>query len=378
MRIAVRRLLGAVLVVHGLLHLIGLDRDGWVLWIAAAAAMVTSGVLLALGRRRWWTVGVPAAVLSQMAVVTEWHDARWATLANLVLAAAAVHGGAADSRQGLRAQYDHLAATMIPDAVDADRLVTEADLVHLPGPVAAYVRATGAVGLPHVYGFRATISGRIRSSVGSSWMRFSGEQVDAFATPGPSGAASGGATRVFRLDATTHGVPVDVLHTYLGSRASMHARAMSMMPVADLSGPEMLRAETVTVLNDLCVLAPAALVDTEIDWRTVDEHHVEATYTNAGCTVRALLVFDDAHHLVDFVSDDRLRASADGRQLEPERWSTPITEYRTHGARRIATIGTGRWHPPAPGEPFDYLEFHLDSIEMLHGRPAAPGAVTAA
>jgi hypothetical protein len=124
------------------------------------------------------------------------------------------------------------------------------------------------------------------------------------------------------------------------------------------------QAETVTLLNDLCVLAPAALVDAPIDWTPIDDHHARATFTNAGHTVTAVLTFNDEHELVDFVSDDRLVASPDGRTFAPQRWSTPITDYRSFDGRRIGAFGRARWHPAdAPG--FDYLEFHADHISYL-------------
>ena len=79
------------------------------------------------------------------------------------------------------------------------------------------------------------------------------------------------------------------------------------------------------------------------------------------CTV---LTFDDDHKLVDFVSDDRLRSSTDGRTFIRQRWSTPVTDYRVFDGRRVGALGHARWHPD--DEPtFDYLEFHVDGISYL-------------
>jgi hypothetical protein len=240
-------------------------------------------------------------------------------------------------------------------------LVTDDDLGHLPPPVADYVRAVGAVGRPHVVGFRATISGRIRSGADQPWMPWTGAQVNTFGSE-PS--------RVFFMDATMKGIPADVLHAYIGPTATMQVRVASLLTLVDAHGPEMDQAETVTLLNDMCVLAPAALVDAPIAWTPIDDHHARATFTNAGHTVTAVLTFNDDHELVDFVSDDRFVSSPDGRKFTPQRWSTPITDYHSVDGRRLSTFGTGRWHPvDAPS--FDYLEFHTDRISYLElGRPA--------
>ncbi len=83
----------------------------------------------------------------------------------------------------------------------------------------------------------------------------------------------------------------------------------------------------------------------------------------------------DYHPLVDFISDDRLRASQDGRTCAAQRWSTPIRDYRVVDSRRVATAGEGRWHAPPPEGVFTYLEFHLEQITYIvgNGRGSKPG-----
>jgi len=75
------------------------------------------------------------------------------------------------------------------------------------------------------------------------------------------------------------------------------------------------QGETVTVFNDLCLLAPAGLLDAPIVWQTIDSRHVRSAFTRGAHTVTAVLVFNDAYELIDFISDDRLRASPDGRRF---------------------------------------------------------------
>ena len=86
------------------------------------------------------------------------------------------------------------------------------------------------------------------------------------------------------------------------------------------------------------------------------------------------LVFDDQCELVDFVSDDRMAGSADGKTFTSRRWSTPLTSYRDRGQRRLATHGEARWGGPAPDHPFTYLELIVDDIEHnVRRSPPASG-----
>ena len=367
-RTTTRWVVGIVAIAHGLIHLLGVVKGfGWadvsqlqdpisaaegVVWLVAAIVTVAAGALLVARVAWWWLIGAVAVTVSQWAIITSWSDARAGTLANVVLLIGVIHGFASQGPHSARAEYRQRVGTAL-SAVPADTLLTDEGLLHLPAPVAAYVRQSGAVGLPRVSSFRAHIHGRIRASATKPWMAFTGEQVNTFG-PEPS--------RLFFIDATMLGVPVDVLHTFVGPEARMRAKVCSLVTMVDASGPDMDRAETVTLFNDMCILAPAALADAPIIWHDIDDRHVGASYTNGAQTIGAVLTFNDDHELVDFVSDDRLAASPDGKSFTRLTWSTPLTRYQSIGSRRVATKGEARWHAAGPDGEFTYLDFHLDDI----------------
>jgi hypothetical protein len=148
----------------------------------------------------------------------------------------------------------------------------------------------------------------------------------------------------------------------LGSTATMRVKAGSIVPMVNAAGPEMDRGETVTLLNDLCLLAPAALATAPITWQPIDDDHVRATFTTGAQTVTAELTFNRDRELVDFVSEDGLRASRDGKSFIRQRWSTPVRGYRTVDSRRLFTTGEGRWDAPEPEGEFTYIEFSVDDV----------------
>jgi hypothetical protein len=240
--------------------------------------------------------------------------------------------------------------------------VRERDLARMPAPVAAYVRWSGAVGKPRVVAFRAQFHGRIRAGADEPWMSFTGEQVNTYGDH---------VARMFHLHAHRSGLPVDVLHTFVGAEARMRVKLLSVVPMVDARGPELARAETVTLFNDLVVMAPAALVGADVRWEQLDALRVRGWFRNAGVTVSADLTFDESHRLIDFVSNDRLRASADGRTFTQQTWSTPLGGYREIEGRRLATYGEARWHAPAPEGKFTYLELDVEGVEY-DPRPGGP------
>jgi hypothetical protein len=134
------------------------------------------------------------------------------------------------------------------------------------------------------------------------------------------------------------------------------------------------RGETVTVFNDLVVLAPGAIIGAPIQWTTVDDRHARGVFTTGDQTVSADLTFDDDGGLVDFVSEDRLRASTDGTSFTRQRWSTPLSDHREVHGHRLATSGQGRWFVPGTGGWFPYVELRFDDIDYNRHTPEKPSA----
>jgi hypothetical protein len=196
---------------------------------------------------------------------------------------------------------------------------------------------------------RARMHGRIRSSAQAAWMPFAADQHNSLVEK----------TRLFYLDARMHGLPVLGYHRYVGAQATMDIRLLGLIPIQRAGGPELTRTETVTMFNDLCLLAPGALVDPAIHWTSVDARRARATFTNAGHTIQAELEFNDAGDLLNFWSDDRLQTTTNG-STNALRWSTPVTAYRRFGDYRLPTGGAACWHEPDGA--YNYVELTFDAI----------------
>lgn len=233
-------------------------------------------------------------------------------------------------------------------ALPASPLVTDADLAPLPPLVATYLRRARVVGRPRVRSFHATFHAQMRSGPQAPWMTATADQYERF---DPT-------ARLFFMKARRGLVPFVVYHRYVGSEATMRVRLAGLVPIVTLGGDEATRSETVTLLNDICVLAPAALIDTPVAWTAVDDRHVRATYANAGHCVSAVLTFDAAGDLVDFLSDDR--SMAEGNTLRRLPWTTPLRDYRDFGGARLAAHGDAQWTDG--GTTWAYGRFELQRI----------------
>ena len=362
-----------LLLLHGLIHLFGaakafgladlpqltqqIGKPMGLVWLSAAVLYVATSIAMFTWPTRWWLIGAAAIVVSQVAIASSWADARYGTMANLIALAGVVVGFAVAGPRSLRAQFEHDVQDGVQRSASMPPLL-DADIAALPPIVQRYVRASGAIGRPRVQNFRARFHGRIRGSPTARWMPFTGVQYNFIDAP----------ARLFYMDATMLGIPVKVLHRFVGPSATMRVKLAGLFSLVNAGGPMMDKAETVTLFNDLCVFAPGALISPNITWHEVDSYTVRATFTNRAHTVSALLSFSAAGDLIDFVADGRGAQSADGKTFVEMRWSTPLRGYRAFGVHRMASHGDGVWH--APSGKYTYLEFEIDEVVFNVGRTA--------
>ena len=357
----------ALFVLHGLIHFLGfakaftladipqlaqpISEPQGLLWLAAGVLCLVAAGASFFTPRWWWAFGTVAVVMSQAVILTSWNDAQAGTIANVLLLAASLYGFASRGPLSLRFEFERdLDRVWPPAQLGAAESSTEGHLASLPEPVGRYLRRSGVVGKPAVTDFRATWKGRMRSTPDSAWMTFTADQLDIVDTP----------QRFFMMDARMKGLPVDVLHAFDDHGATMRVKLLSVRSVVDAAGPELTRAETVTLFNDLCCLAPAALLSPSITWDTTGECIATAHFTLGVNSITAELHFDEVGDLVDFVADGRGTVSPDGHTVTPLRWSTPLRGYAQVGPARVATKAEVRWHPDS-GD-WTYGEFELTSL----------------
>jgi hypothetical protein len=359
------RIAFAILIaLHGLIHLIGpakafgwgnvtqlrqpISTAGGSVWLLAAVLLIASAVAVAISARWWSYVALPGVLLSQYLIFTAWDDAKFGSIANLIifvpLAFLAIDARAAS----FRSRFASDRAALLTRPARPTPLVTDADLEPLPRLMQTYLRRSGVVGRPRVRNMRIAFDAQMRSSATSPWMTSTVQQYEFFDPP----------ARLFYMNASRAGVPFDVYHRYVDSAATFQVRIASLIPMVDQHGPEMTKSETVTLLNDIVVMAPAAVLDLPFTWETLSDRTVRAIFSNAGYTVSAVLTFDAAGDLVGFVSNDRSELS--GKTVKRLPWSTPISGYAEVNGIRVGTRGDANWIEP--GGEWTYGRFTIREL----------------
>jgi hypothetical protein len=251
---------------------------------------------------------------------------------------------------GFRTDYQRDVAAGLRSQPPQAGPVAEAELARLPCVVQRYLHFVGCVGRPRVWNYRLHFRGELRNDADSRWMKISADQ-QSFVDP---------AARLFLVKGSMVGLPFEAFHRYVGAAATFKVRLASLLTIVNAAGPKMNQSETVTLLNDMCLLAPATLIDPRIAWEELDPLTARVTFSNAGNTVSSVLTFDDSGALVDFVSDDRCR-TADGKTYERLRWSTPVRAWGTFDGRQLPVRAEAVWGEEELA--FAYARFEIVSID---------------
>ncbi len=353
-----------IVMVHALIHIMGfvkafklapieqltlpISKPMGLLWLGAALLFFLTLFLFLTSKTTWWIPGTLAVVLSQVLILMYWPDAKAGTLANLIILLPLIVGFYQNKADSFINRYKTTVTEQLR-TVKPTEILTEKDLEPLPRPVQEYLRYVGAIGQPKVHNFSARIAGKMRLKKGNPWVDIQAQQYNFFH---PN-------SRTFYIKSQMYGIPFDGLHRYVGDQATMEIKIASMISVADAHGEKMTAGETVTLFNDMCLLAPATLIDPNIQWTEIDSLTVEATFTNAGHSITAQLFFNKKGELIDFSSDDRFE-SEDGKTYRQFRWTTPVKNYITVEGRKIPSYGEAIWHHPEG--PYKYAEFDIKKV----------------
>ena len=210
-------------------------------------------------------------------------------------------------------------------------LLTDADIALLPAPVQKYIRFTGAVNKPKVKNMKIAFDGEMRDK-GKDFFKFNSVQYNFFDDP----------ARLFFMKAKMCGTIVPGYHCYQNATATMQVKLLGLFNLVNVKGKEMSKAETVTVFNDMCLMAPATLIDKRIEWTQIDSLSAKATFTNGVSKITAILYFNEQGQLINFISDDRYVIG----DMKQYRFSTPVKEYTQMNGRNIWKYGETIWHYP--------------------------------
>ena len=349
-----------LLFIHGMIHILGflkafqfaeinqltqnISKPIGIFWLIALLLFLVTAIQLISNNGLWWITGLAAVILSQVLIILFWQDAKFGTIANIIILLSVITGY---GFWGFENIFNNDAAVNLETSSMIEKnLLTEKNIEHLPLSVQKYLRYTGVINKEKVNNVKIIFDVEMREK-GKDWFKATSLQYNFFDEP----------TRLFFMKAKMFGMTVPGYHRYVEAKATMDIRLFGLFSIEKQSGEIMNKTETVTLFNDMCLMVPATLIDKRIQWEPIDSLTTKAVFTNRGISISAILYFNESGQLINFTSDDRTAIS----DMKQYRFSTPVKDYKNLNGRNVPTYGEAVWHYQ-DGE-FVYGKFNLKDIK---------------
>jgi len=341
--------------IHGLIHLMGfskafgfsnitqitkeISKPFGIFWLVTSLLFIVTAVLFLLKKDSWWIVGFIAIIISQILIFSVWQDAKFGTIPNIIIFVVIIlfFGSISFENSFKRDVKENLKSN---NSMTTE-ILTEKDIKQLPEPVQRYLKYVGVIDKPKVKNVKVLFEGQMREK-GKDYFPFISEQFNFFNEP----------TRLFFMKGKIFGVNFLGYHNYSNSEATMDIRLFGLFSIVKKSGEIMDKVETVTLFNDMCLLAPATLIDKRIQWESINDTLVKATFTNKKISITADLYFNNQGQLVNFISKDR--------DINQYPFLTPVSEYRIINGYNLMSKAEAVWDY-TDGK-FTYGKFNLKEV----------------
>ena len=226
-------------------------------------------------------------------------------------------------------------------------LMRQLDVGGLPVPVQRGLRRAGVIDCTVPAAVRVLQEGKIRTTAGGRWLRFTAEEDYTLNPPGFVWNASLLAAGIRAGRATD---------SLVNGRGRMRVKLFGIFTVVDASGHEMDQGSLMRWLNE-SMWFPAVWATDAISWEPVDDHAAIGSVAVDGLTATAEFHFDDDGRLVDFRAD-RFRAVGSGFEMTP--WSTPLVEHQNFHGVELPSAGSAVW--TLDHDTFEYIRIRVTDV----------------
>ncbi|PIQ28060.1 hypothetical protein COW64_05455 [bacterium (Candidatus Blackallbacteria) CG18_big_fil_WC_8_21_14_2_50_49_26] len=332
-----------LLVIHGLIHFMGLAKafklaeisalsrevsKPWgILWGLAGLLLLISALGVLFFPLQWWMLGWLAVLLSQILIFSSWRDARFGTLANLlILIPLAVNFGQFQFVNQTQTERQEIQATLRSNLPAAPTHLSETEIQALPPVIQKWLRRSGLIGTPLYPALQIRQSGEMRTHPEGAWMPFQAEQL--FRTDQPAFLWQ---TRVEMMP----GVFLVGRDWLWQGKGQMSIKALALLPVVNAQGPEIDQGSFLRYLGEM-IWFPAAVLQPWLKWEALTETSVRATLSWQHQSVSGVFEFSPEG---DFRCFEALRYYGDATPAKLEKWRVEAEpdSFQNFGRQRMAS-----------------------------------------
>jgi len=363
----IRIVFAVMIILHGLIHLFGflkewnlakvrqltgetliplsggLSKPVGILWLVVCLLFVSSAATYLLKKEWWWMIAAIAIVLSQILISIYWKDAKFGTIANVVVLLAVILSYGAWSFDKM--VEDEL-NSFLPENENAE-VVTEEMIDDLPPAVQKWLKRSNVIGKEIIQTVYLKQKGEMRTKPDGGWMSVDAEQ---YITTDPPGF-------IWVADVKSSFMYLSGRDMYTEGNGHMLIELFSLIPVVDAKGEEIDQGALLRFLGEM-VWYPSAALNDYVAWDGIDANTARATMRYGGITASGTFKFNENGDFVSFEAD-RYYYRKEGSTLE--KWVITASDHSEFDGIRIPANLSVTWRLDG-----DFTWYKLEIVEVKY------------
>lgn len=351
--------------VHGLIHSLAfvkafewapvqqltqaISRSFGLIWLCVALLFILTAALLFVGKGYWWIIGIPTLILSQLLIIFYWQDAKFGTIANLIILFVSLPAfGKWQFERQVKRESVLILETLT--AEEAPNVPTPKDIAHLPAIVQQWLKRAGVIGQEVTRQVWLQQIGRMKTQPDGDWLPF--EATQRFNVQEPA----------FVWDTKVEMEPFLYLagrDKFYRGEGDMTIKLLSLFKVVDERSNHKINTGTMLrFLSEICWF-PSAALSPYISWTAIDSTQAKATMHVEGISVQGVFTFSEEG---DFLSFSTQRYYGGGEEATLEDWLVEAIDHKVLGGYRIPYQSKVSWQL-ATGD-FHWLDVEVTKMKM--------------
>lgn len=352
-----------LIAIHGIIHLFGflkafglsefnaisqpISKAYGMLWFLTFLLFAVTIVLNLIHLDYWWLIGLLAVVISQVLIFSYWSDAKFGTIANLIILFASIIGFSSFNFKN-KIKEERIELFKYSQRVTKEIINSEA-LDDLPIIVQKWLTNAGVVGTQTIFNVYLTQELQLKLKPHQeNWNVGKAEQYFTIQPPAFNWSIS------TQMNSFLNVVGRDKL---IDGKGEMTIRLLSLIPVANAKNEEKVDQATLQRYLAEIVWFPSASLSQYIRWETVDEYSARATMEYKGTKGSGVFHFDKNGNFKKFIA----MRYQDSNAEKPTKWTVIATKIEERNGIKIPIECEASWE--LEGIKWTWLKLKLTDIE---------------
>lgn len=334
-----------LIAIHGIIHLSGflkafdiselnaislpISKTYGIFWLMTFLLFVLTVILNLVNSDYWWLIGLLAVVISQVLIFNYWSDAKFGTIANVIILLAAIIGYSSfNFKEKIKKERIELFKKSQLENIE---VINSETLDGLPTIVQKWLTNSGVVGTKAVFNVYLTQELQLKLKPDQeNWNEGKAEQYFTIRPP------------AFNWNINTEMnsfLSVVGRDKFIDGKGEMTIRLLSLIPVANAKDEKKIDQATLQRYLAEIVWFPSASLSQHVKWETIDDYSARATMEYKGTKGSGVFHFDQNGNFEKFTA----MRYQDSNAEEPIEWTVIATKIEERNGIKIPIECEASW-----------------------------------